>query len=43
MVAGVLAGNAGAPLSTQTKDIGSQSPYFDSDYYMGLGILPKCR
>jgi hypothetical protein len=39
MVAGVLAGNAGAPPRTQTKDVGSQ--YSDFDYYMGLGILPE--
>jgi hypothetical protein len=39
MVAGVLAGNAGGPSSTQTKDNGSQ--HSDNDYFMGLGVAPS--
>lgn len=39
MVAGVLAGNAGIPAATQTKDLGSL--HGDADYYMGLGIVPE--
>jgi hypothetical protein len=39
MVAGLIAGNAGSPASTQTRDIGSQ--YQDANFYMGLGLLPE--
>lgn len=40
MVAGIIGGNAGAGVSTQTRDNGSQF-LDDADYLMGLGIAPE--
>jgi hypothetical protein len=38
-VAGVLAGNAGAQFSTQTRDC--PSPCSDASYLMGVGVVPE--
>src|SRR6266542_1773098 len=40
MVAGVIAGNAGIQVATQTKDIGASGGAED-DFFMGVGILPE--